>query len=63
MESWGQRHFAFTGLGLREDVSAQALLSPARLMPTSAGHYMSFFHVWVYKKLFKFLEEAREIAT
>lgn len=63
MESWGQRHFPFTWLGPGQDVSAQALLSPAQLTPTLAGRCISFLQVWVSKKPFEFLEEAREIAT
>ena len=63
VQSWGQGHFPFTWLGPGQDVSAQALLSPAQLTPTLAGRCISFFQVRVSKKLFEFLEEAREIAT
>lgn len=59
MESWGQRRILFTRLGPGQDVSAQALLSRAQLMPTSAGRCISFSHVWVSKNPFEFLEEAR----
>ena len=63
MESWGQRRILFTRLGPGQDVSAQALLSRAQLMPTSAGRCISFSHVWVSKNPFEFLEEARELTT